>query len=57
MLTIQKRYVIFKSARGERLDLLHRGGDNMSFSEVMELLRFLAVVIFEVIKIKIAKKK
>lgn len=29
----------------------------MSFSEVMELLRFLAVVIFEVIKIKITKKK
>ena len=36
-------------ARGERLDLLYKGGDNVTVLETLALLNLLAVVIFGVI--------
>ena len=45
----------YRHARGERLDLLQKGGDNMTVLEVIALLNLLAVVIFGVMNI--TKKK
>lgn len=44
-----------RSTRGERLDLLQKGGDNMEILEILGLLNLLAVVVFGVINV--TKKK
>jgi hypothetical protein len=56
LLTYVKDYAILvlSKASGERLDLLHTqdtGGDNMTVSDVINLLTLLAVVIFGVINV------